>query len=1137
MTSNKRTNKLNPRVTHDAASNTNQGRLDDASPSRGDLKTTNNASKYAYNMGMHEVNKNCSFRRDMSERAVLINLFMLEGEPGFSRLTVREQMTECVRKGNDEMRDWLFSLGVENRLPEDWDQFKEMLKDFCSGEGLEGLTKYNDEPWSAYLRRLKDSAEMKNIPSVKVLEKVRNMNVPRDLKLLFNIFDGNLPDLIQKTRSLEARSADKAEEFISLAMRDGEKPRTKMQSQFNRQPTKSSETRKCYKCQKIGHIARNCRLSENNRSVQHLGDSQAMNKSDLSYSTKYKSTDERIIDIQGQKTLALFDSGASNNFISNYSLGQLKHSDIKKYPEPKMYDLVGGNKLQVTHKIKLLVEYAGQQHSVDFEIIDENKPRLILGYATYKAWQEVDVNNGKFECSIHTNTDKIISWNRSIKNNRDKSDFLQLIKDLEQRNIIEPSRSMWLNPVVLTRKNNGKLRFCVDFRRLNEIVDLDQYEIPRIQELINMLYSMKYFSTLDLKDGFYQVPLRKEDRQKTAFLAGGRLFQFKVMPQGFKNSPAIFQRFMNNTFQDMIGKRCLIYIDDILVFGKDKQEHDENLKSVLQRLKECNLIENMEKRVECQTRIKFLGYLIEENSIYPTTERCQGIKTYTEPRTRKQLQRFLGMCNYDRAFVQNLSEKAKILYEVVAREKFKWDETASKTFKEIQNIWSRQLMLKIPQFDKEFTLETDASDLGLGGVLKQGDEVIAYISRLLNKQERNYTITEREVLAILWSLEKLENIIGGRKISVITDHKAIEAIKDKVDFGTRRIQRWHERLARFDFTAKYKPAENLVQPDALSRGASQENGDAFIQSVKNIEDEIMKIHNEHNHRKVFCLYKKIVPAVTRKEVQETIKKCVICKRRLHNRKHKGNFVQTRNPGDLVGCDFIVLSNQKYIITGIDYFSRYGFATLLDSRDERHVIKFIDKMNKNLRIKCIRFDNAKEFKGKKLHEFCARLGIIVEYSVPYYHESNGRVERFNRTVREALNMRKAITNVSLQKAIRNYNSIFHRAINCCPLEALNAEKASSILEHQEKYAKEFVRTKCKAFEINDTVLVKNFNKKNKDDYNYLEQGRITKILGDLTYELSLDNGKKLIRHSSHLRKLEGVKDCLKKGDVGNDRCDS
>ncbi|KAG0439770.1 Retrovirus-related Pol polyprotein from transposon 17.6 [Dictyocoela muelleri] len=318
-----------------------------------------------------------------------------------------------------------------------------------------------------------------------------------------------------------------------------------------------------------------------------------------------------------------------------------------------------------------------------------------------------------------------------------------------------------------------------------------------------------------------------------------------MMPQGFKNSPAIFQRAMNCMFNDLINKNCVVYIDDILIFGETYDEHDMNLKLILDRLDEFGLKENRDKRIERKQEISFLGYEISLNQVRPTQTRIQGILDYKIPKTRKELQRFIGMINYDRLFVKGLSIELKPFYKLVQKDqKFIWGENETKIFNSVKSKWCGELNLRIPDMNKKFTLETDASDCGLGAVLIQENVPVAYLSRVLSKSEMKYGITEKETLAALWAMEKLKYYLMGNKFTLITDHKAIEHLKSKIEFGSSRIQRWFSRIEAFDFDISYRKGIEMSSSDALSR--------AFllrIQDDDDISSKIKEYHNEFNHRK------------------------------------------------------------------------------------------------------------------------------------------------------------------------------------------------------------------------------------------------------------------------------------------------
>ncbi|KAG0435276.1 Retrovirus-related Pol polyprotein from transposon 17.6 [Dictyocoela muelleri] len=231
---------------------------------------------------------------------------------------------------------------------------------------------------------------------------------------------------------------------------------------------------------------------------------------------------------------------------------------------------------------------------------------------------------------------------------------------------------------------------------------------------------------------------------------------------------------MSLILKDFINKICIVYIDDILVFGKNIQEHDQNLKSVLKRLSEYDLEENKEKRLEKKEAVIFLGYEISLNKIKPALDRAQGIIDYKIPKTKKELQRFLGMINYDRIFVKNLSEELKDLYSLTGKDiKFCWTEKENLILNRIKAKLKEELQLFIPDFNIPFTLESDASNFNISAVLRQNKKPVGYISRILSKSEQKYSITEKETLAALWSMEKLEYFLLGKRFTLITDHKAI----------------------------------------------------------------------------------------------------------------------------------------------------------------------------------------------------------------------------------------------------------------------------------------------------------------------------------------------------------------------------
>ncbi|KAG0442406.1 Retrovirus-related Pol polyprotein from transposon 17.6 [Dictyocoela muelleri] len=719
----------------------------------------------------------CVLTRNMNERDVRVEIFMFEGEDNFDTLSLRAKMTQLVKRSNSEVKEWFYEMGIEEKLPESWNEFKIKIIDFCCGQGIDNIRKYKEELWSQYLERLRCCAKDKNISEEDVLKKLRRDKAPKTLQMIFYSFNVSLKDIYLRILEWERYNYSINLPRENTYSNDNFNDKNKhLKGRLNDHKKRI----KCFKCNELGHYSNECNKKDDKINILR-GDFKRGCKLDIDK-----------IKIQGKDFMAIFDTGACESVITSKILKKISRENIFK--RENEFTLINGDTVKINRGIKLDIIYKGKNIKEIFNIVenDKNEEILLSNNLVKKLRTEVKI---PIECTIDTRNNIPISWSRPIRSFKDKKDFHKLVCELENKGIVSESNSRWLNPVHLVRKKNGDLRFCIDFRKLNDLVEQDNFEIPRIKELISTLYGKKYFTRIDLKDGFFQIPIKKTDREKTAFYTGSRLMEFNRMPQGYKNSPAIFQRAMHLIVKNLIGNCCIVYIDDILVFGESIDEHDRNLSKIIERLNEFGLEENKDKREERVEKIKFLGYQISLNHITPSFERAQGIVDYKAPKTKRELQRFLGMINYDRMFISNLSSDLKILYALTEKKKkFEWGEDENNIFENIKSRWKDNLSVIIPNPDKSYELETDASNTGIGAVLRQEGKPVAYISRLLNKAEQNYGITEKETLAALWAMEKLEYFLMGSRFSLITDHKAIEQLKSKVDFGSQRIQRWFQRF-------------------------------------------------------------------------------------------------------------------------------------------------------------------------------------------------------------------------------------------------------------------------------------------------------------------------------------------------------
>lgn len=354
---------------------------------------------------------------------------------------------------------------------------------------------------------------------------------------------------------------------------------------------------------------------------------------------------------------------------------------------------------------------------------------------------------------------------------------------------------------------------------------------------------------------------------------------------------------------------------------------------------------------------------------------------------------------------------------------------------------------------KKFMLESDASSVGIGAVLRQEGKPVAYISRCLTKTEKGYSITEREVLAAIWSMEKFRFYLEGNRFDLITDHKAIEEIKRKRDFGSHRIQRWFTRLERFQFDVAYKKGEEIITSDALSR--SYENVFQIKCMVNHSVNEIFLIHEKMNHRKSILkdLENRGIK-VSKSELEKILQKCETCK--MHDKKYFKSLkhVNTEKPGEKFAVDILELTkNNKYIL-GIDYFSRKLFAKKINTKEPKNILEFIKMVYAELPFKELISDNGREFNNKLLKNWTTEMRINHVFAIPHYHPSNGRIERANRTIRNAFRKTKGSHKRNLNDILNTYNNSYHRAIGMTPNNALNERNFETVKQKSKTYEREF-----------------------------------------------------------------------------------
>ena len=400
----------------------------------------------------------------------------------------------------------------------------------------------------------------------------------------------------------------------------------------------------------------------------------------------------------------------------------------------------------------------------------------------------------------------------------------QMVDDMLEKGIIQPSSSPWASPIVLVPKKDGQLRFCVDYRRLNSVTKKDQYPLPRIEDILDSLGEMHYFSTLDLASGYWQIEMGEEARQKSAFVTHRGLHEFVRMPFGLCNAPATFQRLMEVILDGILWKECFVYIDDVLVCSKSPEEHLVHLTEVFERFRKANLRLKPKKCMFLRPKVPYLGHIISREGVSPDTEKVDKVKYYPIPASPTEVRQFLGLASYYRRFMKDFAKVAKPLYSLTCKDaEFKWTRVCQDAFEALKRLLVTAPVLAYPQFGEgiKFVLETDASTSGLGAVLSQKQQdgrlhPVAYASRKLQPAEENYAITELETLGIVWAVKYFRPYLLGHKVIVYSDIAACMSLLNCSN-PSPKLARWAMIVQEMDLTIKHRSGKNNANADTLSR--------------------------------------------------------------------------------------------------------------------------------------------------------------------------------------------------------------------------------------------------------------------------------------------------------------------------------
>ncbi|UYV61731.1 hypothetical protein LAZ67_1006186 [Cordylochernes scorpioides] len=593
---------------------------------------------------------------------------------------------------------------------------------------------------------------------------------------------------------------------------------------------------------------------------------------------------------------------------------------------------------------------------------------------------------------IHTEDAKPIKHKPYRVSAKERTIIKDQIDEMLEEGIIRQSSSPWSFPVILVKKRDGKYRFCVDYRKLNEVTVKDVYPIPRIDDVMDTLQGSKYFSAIDLKSGYWQVEIEERDKEKTAFTTAHGLYEFNVMPFGLCNAPATFERNMDNVLGNLRWQICLCYLDDVIIYSSDFPTHIKRLEAVLRCFSESNLKLNAKKCRFAFEELEILGHITNQEGIKPAEYNIKAVRDFPQPKKAKEVQSFLGMCSYYRKFIKDFSLIADPLTSLIRKNvQFIWTGKQEEAFQNLKKALMNPPILGHFDPNAATCIHTDASNIGLGATLIQNiggeEKVISYLSRTLKNE---------------WD-EDYERLFLNQIIDENDDF--IENIKENLSGNKRSI------------TQNFKEENGCL----YKKNPNPEGREWLLVVPKKRRKEIMSEY--HNHmlnghlgvaRTTYRLKNKYYWLSMLKDVSEFVKTCHLCQSRKGSNQLPSGLLQpippANYPFERIGIDFVgplpsTKRRSKWIIVLTDYYTKYAETKAVPEATVKEVSTFLIE-HIFLRHGAPRFlisDRGSQFTSNLMKEVMKMCKVKHCFTTSYHPQTNGLTERLNRTLINMISM--------------------------------------------------------------------------------------------------------------------------------------
>ncbi|KAG9390150.1 hypothetical protein J8273_8189 [Carpediemonas membranifera] len=568
--------------------------------------------------------------------------------------------------------------------------------------------------------------------------------------------------------------------------------------------------------------------------------------------------------------------------------------------------------------------------------------------------------------------------------------------------IIESSDSPYNSPIVAVVKRDNSIRLCLDFRRLNDITEPDEHPLPLIEDLLDQLEGSAYYATLDLSKAFLQVPLDPESRQYTAFIADNHKYHYCRMPFGLRNAAIHMQRALEKVMGADLFTAALVYIDDIVVMGKTRSEFLKNLRSVLERLDDANVRVNLKKTILAAHEIDYLGWHVTPTGRSISPDRLEPILSMRAPTNISEVRTLLGMVNYFRPTIPTFADIAEPIIALTrADTPFAWNSEQQAAFDELRRQLTSGTILTHPRPGDDLHLFTDASDIGIGGVLMVKRDTtflpVQFFSKTLSATQRRWSTIEQEMFALVSAIDKFSKYLMASHFTAHTDHRNLVWMATSTN---PKVRRWRLAVDIYDFTVLHVAGKDNGCADTLSRllTLSVEDRQEIISSVHGgTEGHLGYKETVRRIRDQYSGWRGMV-----QDVREFITHCPTCQLQRPNRPppYQHHRTAATEPFGVVQLDTlgplpISPEGFKYIIVAVDTFTK--FTKLYPARTtnaDSAVEALIDWSAHFGRPREIQSDNGSQYRNELVALLTAAYSIPHHYSTPYRPASNGIVERAN-----------------------------------------------------------------------------------------------------------------------------------------------